>query len=119
MMTMTRKQIDVFIRENVGIQELASYMTAPSGHKLGVYQDGTVRIGESVGMEIDPDDWAIAVAKCPGLSNIDMTWWREGWECDHLSDAEVIHDCCTNGYVDDELNTLVEKLVEDASEYWG
>lgn len=106
--------IKALIEESVEDEHLALYMSAPWGHSLGVYADGRVSVGESVGMEIDPDERPIAIAKCPGIDNIDMTWWREGWECDHLSDAAVIHDCCENGDVSDELDTLIEKLVEDA-----
>lgn len=96
---------------SIGTAELAEYLTAPWGHRLGVYADGTVGVGESVGDEIDPDERPIALVRCPGIGNADMTYWREGWDCDHLNDADVIRDCCENGDVSDEIENLVERLV--------
>lgn len=100
------------IREAVGVDTLADYLAAPWGQFLGIYPNGTVSIGEDVGREIDPRERPAVVVKSPGIENLDMTWWREGWECGHLSDEEVLRDCCKNGDIEGEYEDLIGKLVE-------
>jgi hypothetical protein len=107
------------IRESVGPDELARYLTAPSGWTLGVYADGSVHVGDSIGREIDPDERPIATARCPGIGNADMTYFREGWDCDGMDDEEVIRDCCENGDVSGELEDLVARLIDDLADDEG
>lgn len=100
------------IRENVSVNHLAQFLTAPSGWTLGVYSDGSVHVGDSVGRELDRSEQPIATAKCPGIGQLDMTYWRSGWDCDHLDAAEVVYDCCENGDVESELTDLVRDLID-------
>jgi hypothetical protein len=112
-MTATKTEIQNLIQDNVGPAELAQFLTAPWGWVLGLYADGSVHIGDSVGAEIDPNERPIVTARCPGIGNIDTTWCRTGWDCEDLDDAEVIIDCCENGDVEDELKELHRRLVSD------
>lgn len=102
-----------WLREHIGRGELASYLVGDSGDRFAVKRDGSTYVSPSAGMEIAPEDRPIAWVKCKGIGNLDMTWWREDWECDDLDDTEVIWDCCENGDVSDELDDLIGKLVED------
>jgi hypothetical protein len=111
-----RDFVERWLRSKVGTDDLAGYLTADSGWVLGVDVDGTVHIGDSVGREIEPSERPIATAKCPGLGNLDMAWWREGWDCEALDDDDVVRDCCENGDVSDELDGLIARLLEDVSE---
>jgi hypothetical protein len=100
------------IRDAVGPDELAEYLVADSGERLGVYVDGDVIVGDDVGNEIAEDERPVAWVRCPGLGNIDMAWWRNGWDCAGLTEEEVIRDCCENGDVADEILDLVQLLIE-------
>lgn len=108
------------IHENVDEDALASYLCADWGHTLGVYADGKVSVGQDVGHEIDPDERPVATAKCPGLGNLDMTWWREGVENEKsMDDEDVIRSSCRDGDVTSELDALRLALYVDAVEYGG
>lgn len=54
--------------------------------------------------------------KCPGIGNLDMSHYREGWDCDHLNDAEVIVDCVENGDMIDEIDDLAGKIYTSAND---
>lgn len=111
-MAATESMLPGTLDELVGTEILADYYTAPWGHWLGVYPNGQIVVGESIGREIDPRERPIAIVKCPGIGNIDMTFWRDGWDCDHLSDVEVIRDSCENGDVEDERQELILRIRE-------
>jgi hypothetical protein len=102
--------------ELVGTEVLADYYSAPWGHFLGVYPNGEITVGEAIGREIDPDEQPVVTVKCPGIGNIDMTWWRSGWDCDHLTDEEVVRDCCENGDVEEERQELIRCIQEAAKD---
>ncbi len=102
-----------WLADQIGRGELAQYLTGDSGDTFGVDADGSTHVGDSVGREIDPDERPIATAKCRGIGNLDMTWWRDGWPCAELSDEDVIRDCCRNGEVEGEIEDLIDRLMED------
>ena len=110
---------------------LAAYLTAKYGERIGIYADGTFAVGESVGNEIAPDERPIMCIKCPGINNIDTTYFTEDFvtynhvtgmyesiEQDRSGEVEtytlagVIRDCCENGDVDEELEELKNRLME-------
>lgn len=48
------------------------YYAADFGEKLGIYPDGHIAIGQSVGKEIDEDEQPAIVIDCPGFDNLDI-----------------------------------------------
>lgn len=111
------------ISRAIGPDELAAFLTADSGCRLGVYwlPSGELyaSVGDSVGAEIDPEEGPICSAACPGLGNADMTWWRNGWDCAGMTDSQVIEECCRDGDVSDELLALHRLLIEQTNNCWG
>lgn len=99
------------INEIIGTDELYQYMTGRFGQSLAIYNDG-VYLVESNAVEIDPEERAIVEIRCPGTSNLDMTRYREDWDCDHLTDEEVLRECCDTGDMCDELDSLRWELAE-------
>jgi antirestriction protein len=55
------------------------YTLADYGEKLGIYPDGSYAVGESVGNEIAESERPMIVVKCPGIGNIDCSWYAAGW----------------------------------------
>ena len=53
---------------------------------------------------------------CPGFGNLDISGFREGWDCDHLEDAEVIQLCCRDGDMSEYIEELADKIYESANE---
>ena len=51
---------------------------------------------------------------CPGIGNIDMTRYRDGWENSHLTDAECILNCVENGDMSREIEQLAENIYDSA-----
>jgi hypothetical protein len=97
-------------------EALRQYLTAAHGERIGIYVDGSFSVGRDVGREIEPIERPIFELKCSGINNLDMTWWREGWDCDHLTDEEVIAECCKNGDLIDEAKSLAKNLMFDDQE---
>lgn len=48
--------------------------------------------------------------RCPGIGNLDMSYYREGWDNDYLSDEEVIWECCNDGDMTDEIDDLADSI---------
>lgn len=65
------------IEKAITREAYADYLTAAFGERLGVFRDGRYAVGQSVGMEIAEDERPIALAKCPGLANLDTSYWTE------------------------------------------
>lgn len=67
----------------------------------------------------DQNSWSQAgevfSVTCPGIGNLDMSYFRNDWDCDHLSDAEVISECCENGDMSGDIENLAEKIYESAN----
>lgn len=118
-----------FFRAVVSHEDLGEFLTAPWGHRLAVYRDGSVHVGESVGREIDPDEQPIAMVPCPGIGNLAAAEWADGW-CEYAEGraayietetgrvvgdlADVVRECCRVGDVSTESEDLITRLVEDA-----
>lgn len=113
------KTCEDIIRDSIGNGELADYLTAPSSWRLGVYEGGKVVVGDSVGSEIDPDEFPITSITCPGIGNVDVSWFAEGMDgTDDMDPEDIIREACENGDVSDEIESLVSRLI-DACERWG
>jgi len=93
---------------------LYEYMTADWGKRLVSDNEHPLKAYIQ-----DQNSWSQAgevfSVQCPGLSNLEMySRYRDGWECDHLSDEEVIADCCENGDMSPEIEDLAEKIYESS-----
>lgn len=99
--------------DDVSLENLAYFLSAPHGHILGIYDGGRVRVGEDVSREIAVDERPFATAKCPGIGNLDMSYYREGWDCADLCDEAVIMGCCEDGDMSEELGDLKKQLLDD------
>lgn len=122
---MNKKEAEEKIRDAVTNAAVAQYYTAPWGDSFGVYEDGSIGVGQSIGMEIAERERPIALVKCPGLGNIDSSFWTEGWTKFNpdtseyetkngrkLDLTECIRDCCENGDISDEKEELIQRLIE-------
>ena len=109
-----KENAEKVVLERVGLEDLADYLTAPHGHYIGVYGDGLVAVGDSVGNEIAKAERPVMMTKCPGLHNLDMSRYRE--DCEHLSDEAVIRLCCEEGDMTDELDDLHNALSESITQ---
>ena len=95
---------------------------------MGFYCDEngkiTHAVGQSIGMEIREDERPIVILFCPGVGNIDSTYWYEGWT--HEEDGKIIQDdtgkevsleeavryCCENG----DISSVVEAIQKEIEE---
>ena len=126
------KDIRKLIEKAVTPAALAAYLTAEKGENFGVYADGTFAVGESIGSEIEPKERPLACIRCPGINNIDTTYYTDDFVTyNHVSGVyesieqdrdgeiqiytleEVIRECCKNGDVDEEVEELKNSLIED------
>jgi len=117
------------IRNAVGYDELADYLCAEGGHKIAVYADGSVAVGESVGMEIAVEERPIAVIKCPGINQLETTYYTDGWteynektgryktfDGKELDFEDCVRECCSDGDESAGLEALIQELIEDLDE---
>lgn len=123
------------IEKAVTPASLAAYLTAEFGEFFGVYPDGTFAVGESIGNEIAPGERPVACIRCPGINNIDTTYFTEGFVTynpvsglyesieqdrtgivDTYTLAEVVRECCENGDVADEIEELRSALIADTEQ---
>lgn len=79
---------------------------------MGVYADGTILVGKDVGLEVDKEERPLVSVKCPGLNNLSMQEFREGWDSDGLSDEEVVVDCIQRGDYSQALESLIIDLLD-------
>lgn len=104
------------IQNVIGPGQLADYLTADHAEWLGVYANGKVCVGESVGDEIDPSERPIAMVRCPGIGQADREWWAEGVEdADEMDIEELIIHGCEDGDVDDLIKRLIEELIDSST----
>lgn len=110
------------IREIVNTDTLAAYLVAFSSERCGVYANGTWAVSDGVGNEIAKDENPIVWVKCPGIGNLDMGYWAEGyatpredglWDTEDgiLDDQALIRNCCEDGEVSEELESLRDNLI--------
>lgn len=89
----------------------AQYILADFGEVLGVWSDGSVTIGQSVGMEIAKDERPIATIGCPGWPNQDQSVFTEPWKYDQENDVYIDED----GDSHDIENCVVSAIENDYS----
>ena len=99
----------------------AQYIFADFGERIGVYSDGSVAIGQSVGDEIGVDERPIAVVGCSGFANQDQSVYTEPWKYDQDNDVYVdedgvshdIQECVVLAIENDSSfkDEIIEKLI--------
>ncbi len=83
----------------------AEYLLADWGEKIGVYPDGTVGIGQSIGDEIAKDESPVICIGCPGFPNLDQTVFTNGLDYDEKNET----------YIDDDGKSMsIEECVVEA-----
>lgn len=96
---------------------VADYLCADHGSWFGVYPDGSYSVGPDVGAEIDPDERPLFRVRCPGIGNVDSTWWAEGVEgAGDMDTEDLIRQGCTEGDVSGEIEDLIRRLEEARAE---
>lgn len=121
------KEIRTVISDN-----MAGYYLADSGEIFGVYYDDgkfSVAIGQSVGAEIAPEERPIAGVTCPGIGNLDSSFFVDGWTTENedgtyteintkeiLSFEDCIRECCENGDISNDIESLLDELMYDLTE---
>jgi len=104
------------------------YTLGEYGEKLAIYKDSWWAVGESVGMEIDPDERAILTLPCTGVGNLDRSWFARGWA--HTDDdgnwcRDEDDTMIGDGSAEDMIETCIregegfhESLREEIDEAW-
>ncbi len=113
---MTKKEEKITKEEAKEIAEkmLYEYLTADWGQRLVSDNEHPLKAYIQ-----NQNSWSqsgeVFSVQCPGLDNLEMySRYRDGWECDHLSDEKVIADCCENGDMSSEIEELAEKIYESS-----
>lgn len=109
---MTKIQAEIFIENCLTVHVLADYLTADSDCRLGIYPNGSVYVGDYVGNERPPSRLPILTAKCRGMGNLDMTWFRSGSDDQGMPDKDCVRACCEDGDVSEYMEDLTQKLIE-------
>ena len=121
------------------VDEMAvyKYLTADFGAWFGVYPDGSISVGETVGREIAEDERPVVSVRCPGVENLDESLFTD--EYVYMSDdtgayieietglevgciEDVVHICCRDGYTSEYVADLRQRLLdtyEDEEEWNG
>jgi len=111
-----------------------AYYTADWGDQLSIYMDEngslTWAITEKSSVEINPKERPIVALECPGFGNITSDFWTEGWTTydpdtgeyvvdetgEHINLVEAIRRCCREGDIEDVVDELVEKAVDQVKD---
>ncbi len=111
---------EAFLWEQISTEDLARYLTAESGWRLGVYDDGSVHVGPGIGDEIDPDERPLASVTCRGIGALDPSWWMEIEDSDEDEEPDddpvgaltaSVFLACEEGDVSPEMQDLIEALM--------
>jgi hypothetical protein len=99
---------------------VADYLCADHGDYFGVYPDGSYSVGPDVGAEIDPDERPLFRVRCPGIGNVDRTWWAAGVDgAEDMDTEDLVRQGCAGGDVSGEVEDLVRRLEEARAEAEG
>jgi len=102
-----KKKID----EMIGNSEAQSWILGEFNEYFALYPDGSISVG--IKDEIQNKlPRPIAIAPCIGIEYLDMWYYRDGWDSDHLDNIECIKECFRSKNVDAEIETLREILLE-------
>jgi len=119
------------ISDDLSNDDIAKYLTAPFGHKMGAYFNGDgfdFHVGEAIGNEIAQDERPAGIIKCPGIANIDSDHWTDGWttqddDGNYIDDTGVtltfvqcVEKCCEDGDIEDDRAEIIEELMGDLIE---
>ena len=103
-----KKKID----EMIGNNEAQAWILGEFGEYFALYPDGSISVGVKDEVQ-NKLPRPIAIAPCIGREYLDMWYYRDGWDSDHLSDIECIKECFrSRRNMDAEIETLREILLE-------
>lgn len=91
---------------------LAAYLTGDFGQRLAFHADGVVCLMDQNSFNRDE----IASRKCYGIGNMDMTFYRDGWDSEGKTDRECILACVADGDNSEEIDCITEELERQLSE---
>ena len=112
---MEKKLITIDIAYEIATEKMEEYLCATAGKRLVSDNEHPT---EAYIQDMNSYSMAGEVfsVRCPGIGNLDMSFFREGWDCDDLSDEEVIHSCCEDGDMTVEINELADAIYESAND---
>lgn len=85
---------------------LGEYLTGDFGQRLAFHADGVVCImGQN---EYHKDE--IASRRCYGIGNMDLSFYREGWDSSGKTDRECILACVADGDLSEEIDGIAEDI---------
>ncbi|HDO26161.1 MAG TPA: hypothetical protein ENG95_05930 [Nitrospirae bacterium] len=125
---MKTKEIKEKIRNAIGAKEVALYYTVPSNWRLGAYEsNGKIRIevGPDLGNEIAEDERPTTYISCPGIGNIDTSYFSDNFATrqedgtyqihdtgEMVSESRMIEMSCEKGDIIDDIESIALKLYE-------
>ena len=123
-MEISIKYAKEIIHEAIGRAALSAYLCADIDEKFAVYPNGSWAVGSSLGHEIDPDEQPLSFISCPGLPNVDESFFLDGEVYDpdtgtyideigrYLTERNLIDETCEFGDVENELVELRGQLLD-------
>jgi hypothetical protein len=118
--------IKKLVYDNIDENALAEYLTAEFGWFFRFEKNGTYNVVMGNNLDIAPDDRPLCFVKCPGINNIPMDFWTEGWTTptedgffqvsetkEKINFAECVERCCKDGDVHSELEEFRQTLLEE------
>jgi hypothetical protein len=101
----------------MALEILEEYYLAPAGKRVVSDWDDPTQpyIQEQNSWSMSGEVFSV---ECPGLANLDLSRYREDWDCDHLSDEEVMIHCIREGDMVNEIEELAKEIYTSANSEW-
>lgn len=124
---MNREKLETLIQHSLNHEEFCDYLTAPYGHKLGIYSDGSINVGENIGNEIADDEKPVAWIDCPGNGNVDFSDYLDypqeedtyinpqGLRFDNFDDA--LEDALNYADLSEDYELITDRLLDCFDEF--
>ncbi len=114
---MSNFKMTMELAEKIAREHITDYMTAQFGQRLvSDWEDPEQAYLQEQNTFSQAGE--VFSVPCWGIGNIDdMDFYRRGWECSHLSDEEVILECCKEGDVDDDIQQLANDILSCAQQW--
>lgn len=102
--------------QEIAEEKLCDYLTAKAGQRLvSDFEDPKKAYIQEQNTYSQAGE--VFSMNCPGIGDGDWSYLREGWNCEHLSDEEVIEECCEKGDMSDDINILAENIWNSVKEF--
>lgn len=111
---MNKEKITKQQAKEIAEKMLAEYLTADYGYRLVSDNEDPLKAYLQTYNSYSMAGEVFNV-KCPGIGNLDMSIYREGWDCENLDDTEVIIDCCENGDMTEDIEELAQAIYNSAN----